>query len=206
MSSIYSCDIPPRVWGREARHQAEKKIYLQCFLKNTPKCVSILWFSQLQIHSNFFTSFKLLKFGHEVNIISINSFLSGSYLEHLKRKCISSSTSPELHCWQSLWCRGIPWYLPNSICKWWEETLNLHILLLSSKFLINFKYFSQPKLVFTFVYVWSFPSEQLFIFSFHRAKKCFRRLLTTYFFDNFFLDFSLCSKTQELFGILSEVS
>jgi hypothetical protein len=31
----------------------EKKIYLQCFLKNTPKCVSILWFSQLQIHSNF---------------------------------------------------------------------------------------------------------------------------------------------------------
>jgi hypothetical protein len=32
-----------------------------------------------------------------------------------------------------------------------------------------------------------------------------RRLLTTYFFDNFFLDFSLCSKTQELFGILSEV-
>ena len=89
------------------------KIYLQCFLKNTPKCVSILWFSQLQI-------------------------------------------------------------LPNSICKWWEETLNLHILFLSSKFLINFKYFSQPKLVFTFVYVWSFPSEQLFIFYFHRAKKCFR--------------------------------
>ena len=43
---------------------------------------------QLQIHSNFFTSFKLLKFRHEVNIISINSFLSGSYLEHLKRKCI----------------------------------------------------------------------------------------------------------------------
>jgi hypothetical protein len=86
---------------------------LQCFLKNTPKCVSILWFSQLQIHSNFYTSFKLLKFGHEVNIISINSFLSGSYLEHLKRKCISSSTSPELHCWQSLWCRGIPWYLLN---------------------------------------------------------------------------------------------
>jgi hypothetical protein len=112
MSSIYSCDIPPRVWGREARHHGGKKIYLQCFLKNTPKCVSILWFSQLQIHSNFYTSFKLLKFGHEVNIISINSFLSGSYLEHLKRKCISSSTSPELHCWQRLWCRGIPWYLP----------------------------------------------------------------------------------------------
>ena len=117
MSNIYSCDIPPRVWGREARHQGggkeKKRIYLQCFLKNTPKCVSILWFSQLQIHSNFFISFKLLKFGHEVNIISTNSFLSGSYLEQLKRKCISSSTSPELHCWQSLWCRGIPWYLPN---------------------------------------------------------------------------------------------
>jgi hypothetical protein len=48
--------------------------------------------AQLQIHSNFFTSFKLLKFGHEVNIISINSFLSDSYLEHLKRICISSSS------------------------------------------------------------------------------------------------------------------
>ena len=25
MSSIYSCDIPPRVWGREAKQQGKEK-------------------------------------------------------------------------------------------------------------------------------------------------------------------------------------
>jgi hypothetical protein len=46
-----------------------------------------------------------------------------------RRKWISSSTSPESHCPHNLWCGGIPWYLPVSICRWCAEILSFVNLL-----------------------------------------------------------------------------
>jgi hypothetical protein len=40
----------------------------------------------------------------------LSARLSIPYLFHLQ--LLLNCTD----CWQSLWCRGIPWYLPNSIC------------------------------------------------------------------------------------------
>ena len=117
----------------------------------------------------------------------INSFLSGSYLEHLKRKCISSSTSPELHCWQSLWCRGIPWYLPNSICKWWEETLNLHThthteLKVPNQFQILFT----TEASFHFCICLKFPIRAVIHLFFPQSQKMFPETFDHIFFWCFF--------------------
>jgi hypothetical protein len=54
---------------------------------------------------------------HDWDIV-LNSCCSSSLnLLQQSRKWISSSTSPESHCPHNLWCGGMPWYLPVSICR-----------------------------------------------------------------------------------------
>jgi hypothetical protein len=74
---------------------------------------------------------------------SCNNFLQLNPQEifyWLRRKLISSSTSPESHCPHNLWCGGIPWYLPVSICRRYAEILSLVKHLLYSKLPITDKY------------------------------------------------------------------
>lgn len=99
--------------------------YLQFRPVNLQRSFKIIGSSQFISQTNFSCGFSLIKFLHDLDIVSYSCSLCSLNLEQYTEKWISSSTSPESHRWQILWCGGIPRYLPDSISRWCADILNL---------------------------------------------------------------------------------
>ena len=96
------------------------------------------WYKNVHPHRSLTSKknswgFNCRKLLHDWDIVLNSCCRSSLNLLQLRRKWISSSTSPESHCPHNLWCVGIPWYLPVSLCRQCAEILSFVKHLLCSK-------------------------------------------------------------------------
>lgn len=116
-----------------------------CSLMKLQTSYKMSIFSLFISHMNLFFLSRLLKLPQfsfmtlKILIISVFSLL------HENKKWISSSISPELHLVHTLSSLGMPRYHPFSILSWCADKRKRVKCRLWSKFLIIFRYFSQPK-------------------------------------------------------------
>ena len=95
-------------WNRNVR---KKKNHLQYLQINWHISFKTKSFSHVINHKNISSILKFWKLIHVIPTILKRSCLVLSYFEQDIKKCISSSISPELHCWHILDSGGVPLYI-----------------------------------------------------------------------------------------------
>jgi hypothetical protein len=121
---------PPRVqcrrtkWNRNVRKKKKSLQYLQINWHISFKTKS---FSHVINHKNISSILKFWKLIHVIPTILKRSCLVLSYFEQDIKKCISSSISPELHCWYILDSGGVPLYI--DLIQYGDDVMIFEILL-----------------------------------------------------------------------------